>query len=72
MRYFFLLIILLSFNSYSDEKVRPGPHNKMGHTKQSAEQKKMGSSINSLMMNLIFLVHLINLIMIKYYHKLRN
>ena len=42
MRYFFLLIILLSFNSYSDEKVRPGPHNKMGHTKQSAEQKKDG------------------------------
>ena len=42
MKYFFLLIILLSFNSYADEKVRPGPHNKMGHTKQSDEQKKDG------------------------------
>ena len=42
MRYFFLLIILFSLNTYSDEKVRPGPHNKMGHTKQSVEDKKDG------------------------------
>ena len=42
MKYFFLLIILFSLNTYSDEKVRPGPHNKMGHTKQSVEDKKDG------------------------------
>ena len=42
MKYFFLLIILFSLNTYADEKVRPGPHNKMGHTKQSVEDKKDG------------------------------
>ena len=42
MKYFFLLIILFSLNTYSDEKVRPGPHIKMGHTKQSVEDKKDG------------------------------
>jgi hypothetical protein len=42
MKYFFLLIILFSLNTYANEKVRPGPHNKMGHTKQSVEDKKDG------------------------------
>ena len=40
MKYLFLLIIFFSLNTYSNEKVRPGPHNKMGHTKQSVEEKK--------------------------------
>lgn len=36
----FLLLILLSLNIIADDKIRPGPHNKMGHTKQSEQDKK--------------------------------
>ena len=35
-----LALILFSLNIIADDKVRPGPHNKIGHTKQSAESKK--------------------------------
>ena len=36
----FLLLILLSLNIIADDKISPGPHNKMGHTKQSEQDKK--------------------------------
>ena len=41
MRIFlFLALAFFSFQSLADEKARPGPHNKIGHTKQSEENKK--------------------------------
>jgi len=41
MRIFlFITLAFFSFQSLADEKARPGPHNKIGHTKQSEENKK--------------------------------
>jgi hypothetical protein len=48
MKYFISLIFLIfSLQSIAQDKVRPGPHNKMGHTKQSQEDKE-NSFINKL------------------------
>tara|TARA_B100000035_G_scaffold292023_1_gene280360 strand:+ start:2960 stop:3274 length:315 start_codon:yes stop_codon:yes gene_type:complete len=41
MRYIiYLALVLFSLNIIADDKVRPGPHNKIGHTKVSPESKK--------------------------------
>ncbi len=41
MKYiFFIVVMAFSLNVVSDDKVRPGPHNKIGLTKQSPEDKK--------------------------------
>tara|TARA_B100000035_G_scaffold268969_1_gene242663 strand:+ start:160 stop:477 length:318 start_codon:yes stop_codon:yes gene_type:complete len=41
MRIFlFITLAFFSFQAFADEKARPGPHNKIGHTKQSEEDKK--------------------------------
>ena len=36
----FIAIAFLSLQVIADDKVRPGPHNKIGHTKQDATEKK--------------------------------
>ena len=36
----FLALILFAFQSFADGKARPGPHNKIGHTKKSEVDKK--------------------------------
>ena len=41
MKYiFFIVVMAFSLNVVSDDKVRPGPHNKTGLTKQSPGDKK--------------------------------
>ena len=41
MRSFLLIAIaFLSLQVIADDKARPGPHNKIGHTKQDAAEKK--------------------------------
>tara|TARA_B100000282_G_scaffold260728_1_gene209290 strand:- start:297 stop:614 length:318 start_codon:yes stop_codon:yes gene_type:complete len=35
-----IFIVLFSMSTLANDKVRPGPHNKMGHTKQSSEEKE--------------------------------
>ena len=36
----FVTLAFFSFQAFADDKARPGPHNKIGHTKQSVEDKK--------------------------------
>lgn len=36
----FVTIAFFTFQAFADDKARPGPHNKIGHTKQSDENKK--------------------------------
>jgi len=35
-----LVFLILSLQSIAQDEVRPGPHNKMGHTKQSQQDKE--------------------------------
>lgn len=35
-----IAVAFLSLQVFADDKARPGPHNKIGHTKQSVEDKK--------------------------------
>ena len=35
-----ILVIVFSAHTLANDQVRPGPHNKLGHTKQSPEEKK--------------------------------
>ena len=35
-----ILIVVFSMSTLANDKVRPGPHNKMGHTEQTSEEKK--------------------------------
>ena len=36
-----ILIVVFSMSTLANDKVRPGPHNKMGHTEQTSEEKKV-------------------------------
>ena len=41
MKYFVSLVFLIfCLQSFAQDKVRPGPHNKSGHTKQSQQDKE--------------------------------
>ena len=41
MKYFIPLVFLIfSAQSFAEDKMRPGPHNKIGHTKKSQEAKE--------------------------------
>jgi len=35
-----IFIVMFSFATIASDKVRPGPHNKIGHTKQSQQDKE--------------------------------
>ena len=47
----FIAIAFLSLQVIADDLARPGPHNKIGHTKQDATEKKIHSFISFSMMN---------------------
>ena len=52
MKYYLPLIIMVfSLSTLANDKVRPGPHNKMGHTKQTSEEKEGTFFISCLMTN---------------------
>ena len=38
--FLFIALAFFSLQVIADDKARPAPHNKIGHTKQSAEEKK--------------------------------
>ena len=41
MKYFTSLVFLIfCLQSFAQDKVRPGPHNKIGHTQQSQQNKE--------------------------------
>tara|TARA_B100001564_G_C20660737_1_gene681397 strand:- start:683 stop:1078 length:396 start_codon:yes stop_codon:yes gene_type:complete len=51
MKYFIPLVCLIfSLQSIARDEVRPGPHNKIGHTKQS-QQDKENSFVNKVLNN---------------------
>ena len=74
--FLFIALAFFSLQVIADDKARPAPHNKIGHTKQSAEEKKgsffykLFNNESDLMGRIIIKISLI--VILKYYLRLRN
>ncbi|GIR42453.1 MAG: hypothetical protein CM15mP53_03690 [Ectothiorhodospiraceae bacterium] len=74
----FIAIAFLSMQVIADDKARPGPHNKIGHTKKDAQEKKdtffykLFNDESDIMGSNNKKIRVLMIVILKYYLRLRN